>query len=104
MAVLDGENQRRVLRIDGGTVLLERLVIFRGRVSARLSPVPALSSITPLDDLSLTRPVCSCVRSGCVLAFGTLLEPSSITPLDEVSLTFPMYVSCLRRTEYVLAL
>ena len=37
MAILDGENARRVVRIDGGTVVLEGLAITKGYVSARSS-------------------------------------------------------------------
>ena len=47
MAVLDGENARRVVRIDGGTVVLEGLAITRGRVSARSSELAHALHPTP---------------------------------------------------------
>ena len=56
MAVIDGEDARRCIRIDSGTVGLWGLNITRGRasVSARLLALPEPSSITPLDETSLT--------------------------------------------------
>ena len=58
MAVLDGEDVRRVVWITGGTVVLEGLVVTKGYVSARLLNCPAPPSNTPLDALSLTCPAC----------------------------------------------
>jgi hypothetical protein len=41
MAVLDGGDAVRVMSITGGTVLLDGLVITRGRASVSLAPAPA---------------------------------------------------------------
>ena len=66
MAVIDGEDARRCIRIDSGTVGLWGLNITRGRatVSARLLDLPEPSSITPLDETSLTFSIAYLDRAG----------------------------------------